>query len=115
MPKPGPRPHVWIIKDTLERKQYYCFLQQRAQAQFRNETFDLSFEDFKSLWQQHWHQRGRHSQDYCLTRIDPEGAWSTDNAHCIPRVEHLRLHRQRQAQAIRDIKNGKKTLSTKVR
>ena len=115
MPRPGPRPHVWVIKDELQRKKYYCYLQQRAQAQFRNERFELTFDDFQNLWADHWHQRGRHSQDYCLTRIDPEGAWNNDNVHCIPRVEHIRIHIQRQAATMRENKYGKTTLSTKVR
>jgi hypothetical protein len=34
--------------------------------------------------------KGRGTHDYCLTRTDPEGAWTIDNVEVIDRLEHLR-------------------------
>lgn len=90
MPRSGPRPHTWKVQGELNHQQYLAFLQMRAQAQFRGETFALSFEDFQQLWLGHWDQKGRGSGQYCLTRKDPKGKWTLDNVVCMPRIEHLR-------------------------
>jgi hypothetical protein len=62
----------------------------RAQANYRRELFELTFEQYQTLWQKHWHRKGRGTEDYCLTREDPLGAWVLDNVLCVPRVDHLR-------------------------
>jgi hypothetical protein len=93
MPRTGTRPHVWKVQGEIPHQQYCAWLQARAQANYRRECFQLTFEQFQRLWQKHWHQKGRGSDDYCLTREDPKGPWDIDNAICIPRVEHLRRQR----------------------
>lgn len=62
----------------------------RAQARFRDEEWQLSFEDFQRIWQGRWDQRGRGCDDYCLTREDLDGGWTPENTICIPRLEQLR-------------------------
>jgi hypothetical protein len=90
MPRSGPRPHCWKVQGELNHQQYLAWLQMRAQANYRKEKFELTFEDFQSLWQGHWYQKGRGAEHYCLTRTNPDGTWCKDNVNCIPRVEHLR-------------------------
>ena len=90
MSRTGPRPNCWKVQGEIPHKQYLAFLQMRAQANYRKEEFNLTFEDFQKLWQYHWDKKGRATDDYCLTREDPEGPWDRDNAICILRVDHLR-------------------------
>ena len=90
MSRSGPRPHTWKVQGAVPHAQYLAFLQMRAQANYRRETFELSFEDFQQLWRDKWDLKGRGSDDYCLTRDDPDGSWTIDNVSCIPRIDHLR-------------------------
>lgn len=90
MPRTGTRPHVWKVKGEIPHQQHLAWLQMRAQANFRKEKFELTFEQFQELWKDHWHQKGRGTNDYCLTRDDPDGDWTIDNVRCLPRIDHLR-------------------------
>lgn len=93
----GPRPQCWISgPDPLLHQQYRAFIQQRNQAQWRSEFWQLEFEDWLRLWQPHWHQRGRRQCDYCMVRKDPEDSWTLDNVEVIERSEHCQRHRARQ-------------------
>lgn len=89
MPRSGPRPHVWKVQGEIPHKQYLAWLQMKAQASYRKEIFELTFEEFQRLWATKWDMKGRGVDDYCLTRKDPLGPWHIDNAHCIPRRQHL--------------------------
>lgn len=89
MARKGPRPHVWLIKDELLRSQHLAWLRMKAQAVYRKEDFELTFEDFLNLWTNMWEHRGRHPENYCLTRDDPDGAWDTKNTILVNRREHL--------------------------
>lgn len=101
---PGPskgqsRPNAWITgPDPLRHKQYRVWLQQRNQAQFRKEEWDLPFEDWLELWGDLWHKRGRHSDQYCMTRADFDLPWDKTNAIIVTRREHCLAHRQRQCE-----------------
>jgi hypothetical protein len=90
MSRTGPRPHTWLVQGEIPHQQHIAWQRAKAQANFRGEVWLLSFEDFQRLWQEHWQQRGRGSDGYCLTRDDPDGAWALGNVDCIPRVEHLK-------------------------
>jgi len=85
MPKSGPRPHCWKVQGELNHEQYIAWLRMKAQAQFRDESFRLSFEEFKDLWEGFWDQRGRTQGSYCLTRINPKRPWNVDNTVCVER------------------------------
>ena len=89
----GPRPHTWKIQGQVPHEQFVAWHKMRAQANFRGEHWDLSFEDFQTLWQGRWDNRGRGSDDYCLAREDPDGGWDMQNTFCIERIEHLRRQR----------------------
>lgn len=75
----------------------------RAQAKYRNEGWDLTWEQYQEIWEGKWHLKGRASDDLCLTRIDWSGAWTMDNVNLVFRLEHLR----RQSKA-RPSKKGRK-------
>lgn len=90
MPRKGIRPHCWKVQGEVPHQQHLAWLQMKAQASYRKETFELTFEQFQELWRDKWDMKGRGSDDYCLTRQDPLGIWCVDNVVCIPRIEHLR-------------------------
>ena len=91
------RPHVWVSgPDPLRHKQYRVWLQQRNQANFRGETWELTFESWLDKWQEHWPLRGRQKGEYCMTRYDIEGPWDDVNAVIMSREEHHARHMARQ-------------------
>jgi hypothetical protein len=93
------RPKAWITgPDPVLHIKYRKWLQQKNQANFRGETWELTFESFVDKWTEHWHERGRTPEDYCMTRHDIEGPWDDVNTIVIKRLEHFRLHRERQTQ-----------------
>ena len=58
---------------------YYSYLQQKTQANFRNEGWDFEFHDWLTMWGDKWDQRGRKPGQYCMSRIDVEKAWTKEN------------------------------------
>jgi hypothetical protein len=87
----GPRPHVWKSgTDPVRHEQYTQWLRQRAQAHFRKEDWQLEFDDFVAVWGLNWHNRGRASEDMCMTRDDYDLPWHTSNVTIVPRHEHVR-------------------------
>jgi len=99
MPKRSPRPQCWVSgPDPETHRKYRAWIQQKNQAQWRGESWYLSFEEWQLKWQEHWHQRGRRRSDYCMVRTDPEGDWSWPNVEVIERSEHCQRHRDRQMQ-----------------
>lgn len=88
----GPRPHTWLIgADAGEYKHdmYLPWLRAKAQAKFRGEGWTLTFEEYFDLWNGNWEHRGRGAEDLCMSRKDPDDAWSKDNSFIISRIEHL--------------------------
>jgi len=87
----GLRPHVWKSgTDPQRHEQYTQWLRQRAQANYRKEVWDLSFDDFVEIWGQDWCHRGRASEDLCMTRDDYDQPWHKTNVDIVPRHEHVR-------------------------
>jgi hypothetical protein len=86
----GPRPHVWIVgPDEEKHEMYHPWQLVKAQAKFRSEEFELTFEEFYELWEGYWKLRGRKPDDLCMTRKDSSQAWSRANCEIITRKEHL--------------------------
>lgn len=87
----GPRPQVWVTgPDPVRHEQYTQFLRQRAQARYRREGWDITFDDFVEIWGTDWCHRGRASEDLCMTRRDYDLSWSPHNVDIVPRHEHVR-------------------------
>ena len=73
-------PERWVSgTDPETHKKYLVFIQQRNQAVFRQEGWDLSFEDWCSIWGTKFNERGRKLEQYCSTRIDKDSPWTKDN------------------------------------
>lgn len=114
IPRPhtrGPRPGAWITgPDPEEHKRYRTFIQQRNQAQYREEGWDISFEAWKQLWAEsgQWDLRGRERGHYCMTRRDWSRPWTVSNAQIITRQEHARLQGDAVAQGWRSVAQKKR-------
>ena len=98
------RPRTWIIKDPESHRKYLPWLRAKAQTDYRVREglevggWQLTFEQFDSLWGTLWDLRGRASTDYCMTRIDPHGPWDDVNCVVITRAESLGLARHREVE-----------------
>lgn len=92
-------PDKWITgPDPDRRDKYYAYLKHKAQANFRGEMYLLTWEDWEYLWcEPNWSKRGRRITDLCLTRLDFEGAWSTDNVIVCTRRKHFDLKMEQYA------------------
>lgn len=86
-----PRPHCWLVgPDEKKHKMYHPWQMSKAQATFRNEGWELSFDEYYELWKDDWDNRGRKSENMCMTRLDPDMPWAVGNVQVIKRVDHLR-------------------------
>jgi hypothetical protein len=104
-----PRPHVWLVGPDANRHQMYQpWLCARAQANYRGEEWDLAFEDYYNAWNGLWHQRGRLSDELCMTRIEYDSAWHKDNIEIITRKEHCSKQREYKSRWGYDILGYKK-------
>ena len=84
--------HYKLYKDKFDRQRNLTWHRMRAQANYRGEAWDLTFEDYKLFWptEELWAQRGRVTDSLCMTRIDPDQAWSRSNAVVLPRLDQTR-------------------------
>ena len=97
----GPRPHVWVVgPDEFKHDMYHPWQASKAQAVFRDEIWDLTFEEYFELWKDLWTQRGRGKDDYCQSRTDPNGPWNKENMVIITRKQHLDNQRTNRANGI---------------
>ena len=88
---PGPRPFTWKTgPDPVTHAQFVAWGRARAQALFRQEGWELTFEQFQRIWGADWSRRGRRSDDLCMTRPYPDLPWSEHNAELITRADHNR-------------------------
>lgn len=95
---PGRRsdPSKWITgEDPLTRDKYYAWLKHRAQAKHRKEEYDLTWEDWQSLWSDdNFKLRGRLGDNLCLTRSNFAGPWCLSNVKVVTRLEHFRMKKE---------------------
>lgn len=90
----GPRPLTWITgPDPVRHQRYVAFQRARCQAVWRQEGWELTFDQYEAIWGDQWHRRGRTVDTLCLSRRDYDLPWSPDNVEVITRREH----NQRQA------------------
>lgn len=88
----GYRRSIWKSgADDLAHEQYYAWSKHRAQAAYRGEAHDLTFQEWLGIWNtdNNWFNRGRQAECCVLTRRDSDGAWSIDNVEIISRYEQL--------------------------
>jgi len=93
-------PDLWKYgSDVYTHESHYAYLKHRSQARFRGEDYELTFEQWHSLWTpETLANRGRTIDSWVLTREDWNGSWSIDNVFLTTRKQHLKLsgeHRKR--------------------
>ena len=83
-------PSKWMSgPDLADHDKYYGWLQHRSQAKFRKESYDLTFEQWLSIWPANtFYERGRGADSLCLVQIDRELGWNIDNVEQITQREH---------------------------
>lgn len=93
MPRNGPRPHARRYPDPVDHKLFVDCMRARAQAWYREETWELSEDEYISLWRQnnYYQHKGRHNDEYCLVRKDYKLPWRLDNVHVVTRLEHYQI------------------------
>jgi hypothetical protein len=77
-------------KDLFDHERHWAYLRMRAQANFRNEEFELTQDEFFEFWTAElWPQRGRKPEDLCMVRDDVEKPWSKSNCLIVSRYQQL--------------------------
>jgi hypothetical protein len=94
MSKTGLRPHLWKVQGEIPHKQHLAWLRAKAQANYRGELWMLTFEEFQTLWMPYWERRGRGTEDFVMSREDPDGAWVLGNVSCVRRIDYLKRQRE---------------------
>ncbi len=80
--------HYWKSgPDEIDHKLYMECQRARAQARFRGEEWVITEREYIQLWRTDdlYLRKGRSIDCYCLTRKDPELAWSLDNVQFVTR------------------------------
>jgi hypothetical protein len=74
----------------LDKQKRLAWARMKAQAKFRKEEWDLSWEDFIILWTDDlWEKRSKKSNGLVMMRTDIDKPWQFDNVVIIAR--HLQL------------------------
>ena len=79
------------------------FSRAKAQANFRNEPWVLTIEEWREFWtRERWPLRGRTSHAICITRRDTEKSWSRSNCCLVDRFDAIRFAKAKQAGRLPD-------------
>lgn len=92
--RPYPKNRWQGSDDPLVTSQHRQFTQQRNQALYRDEGWELAWEDWIALWKPKWHLRGRSAESMCMVRKDYTKTWSLDNVELVMRGDHVRKQHQ---------------------
>ena len=85
------RPHLWVTgPDPVLHKKYLVWLQQKNQAQFRQEGWHIPFDVWCEIWGDQWDLRGRERGHLCMTRKDWAAPWTQDNVIIVTREAHAK-------------------------
>lgn len=73
-------PWKWISGPDFDKHEYYRpFTQQRNQAKWRNEEWDMTFDEWYEMYGEYISQRGRKQGQCYMVRLDPELPWHITN------------------------------------
>lgn len=64
---------------TEMRARWRAFTVSRLQARHRGEDWQLTYEEWWSLWKPHWHNRGRHAEAIQMSRRRHYLPWKPSN------------------------------------
>jgi hypothetical protein len=76
---------------TIARK---AWREQSRNAKNRGIPFKLTLWQFWKFWSQsgRWQQRGRHGHEYCMSRLNDDGAYEIGNIQVLTIAENCRLY-----------------------
>jgi hypothetical protein len=77
-----PAPDKWLCgsPDPIEHDKYYGWRKHQSQARYRKEEYELTWEDWQTLWPNDvWFKRGRGRDCVTLYRRDANMPWRMDN------------------------------------
>jgi hypothetical protein len=81
--------------DPITHDKYYAWLKHRSQARYRGEDYELTWEDWQTLWTNElWSQRGKSNESVCLARKDFTEGWDPANVEIIPRIDQIRRQKE---------------------
>jgi hypothetical protein len=98
-------PEMWVSgPDPIVHDKYYAWLKHRAQARYRGEPYELTWEDWQAIWPTElFLQRGRSAEQLCLVQIDPDLGWIPSNVQVITRREYVRTLKKGSPRATRNV------------
>ncbi len=76
----------------IRKTPYLYFMHQRKNmVHGHNLEWTITFGDWWRMWQAsgHWHERGRHRNQYGMSRIDHNRAYTLDNVHIATSSENI--------------------------
>lgn len=88
--RPGPYLEGRKFQDLIDHERHIQYCRRKAQANFRNEGWDMTIEEYFELWTRElWPQRGRKRDDLVMIRRDVEKPWSRENCCIVTRYQQL--------------------------
>tara|TARA_R110000803_G_scaffold38347_4_gene82819 strand:- start:1636 stop:2085 length:450 start_codon:yes stop_codon:yes gene_type:complete len=87
----NPNPDAWQTGPCrIAHDKHYGFLKHKAQANYRNEEYTLTLEQWETMWNdEDWIARGRKSDNMCMQQITPGKGWHLSNVEVVPRRKHF--------------------------
>lgn len=77
-----------------------AWLVHRAQARYRKEEYELTWEQYVEAWGDQFDNKGRHPWNMTMIRRDPDQPWRLGNVEIINRRQHC------QEQILKRIQQG---------
>lgn len=85
------QPEFYTPQGIIDQDIKYAWMKHRSQAAYRGEDHTITLEEWRELWPNDvWFQRGRGADNMCLSKLDIELGWSTDNVEICTRRKHLK-------------------------
>ena len=75
--------------DFLAALMRLAFVRSRAQAKFRKEDWELTWEEYQNIWKDSWHLR-QDTPPIVLTRIETDRSWCVNNVELTTQNRHIR-------------------------
>lgn len=76
----------------IEAKRHLDFHRSRCQARFRNESWEITEDEWNVIWTlDRYQRRGRGEGELCVMRLNPALPWRMDNICVISRKLQLRI------------------------
>lgn len=94
-------PDKWVTGPcVLTREKYYAYLKHRSQAHYRGEEHTLTWETWRSLWNDdNWNCRGQKNHELILGRIDWTQGWHEHNVEIMTRKRHFEIKKEHNARS----------------